>query len=158
MKRALIALLGILLTVNLTVSQIVPREVANHATIRNLAKEEIKCLADNIYFEARGEPLRGQIAVAAVTVNRLGIWSKTICGVVHQRSQFSWTLSPSRRVDKATYKKSMDVAVMYLLRHYEDPTSGSTFFHVQNIKPRWSHSMEFTTWINNHKFYRIPIK
>ena len=54
------------------------------------------CLALNIYHEARGEPIEGQRAVASVTLNRTldPRWPSTVCGVVYDPQQFSWTSHP----------------------------------------------------------------
>ena len=53
----------------------------------------LRCLARNVYFEARGEPEAGQYAVAEVTMNRKvsGRYPNTVCGVVYERQAFSWT-------------------------------------------------------------------
>lgn len=67
-------------------------------------KTEIGCLAANLYFEARGEPLKGQLAVAKVTLNRVKSkqYPDSICAVVFQKHQFSWTKQqPWAEIQKA---------------------------------------------------------
>lgn len=122
--------------------------------------DEIKCLADNIYFEARSEPLDGQVAVAWVTINRRDEdgFRDTICGVVWQTSQFSWTHDgksdiPSERIAyKIAYAIANDLYVNY--EYFDDPTYGSTYYHAHYVNPSWSNRFTWITDIGNHIFYR----
>lgn len=125
---------------------------------------ELYCLALNIYFEARGETVRGQFAVADVTLNRVEAdeFPDTICGVVYQRRQFSWThqvnnpRNPRIREREAWHDAqlyAMEIAVWEIERGVTD---GATFFHATYVRPRWRLSFEKTARIGAHLFYRDP--
>ena len=108
--------------------------------------KELKCLIDNVYFEARGEPLRGQIEVARVTLNRAK--NKSICAVVYAKSQFSWTAKKAIVRDQAAWAKA-EYAAFLAKDHY----STATHFHHININPSWASSLRRLYTINNHTFY-----
>ena len=110
-------------------------------------KTEMECLATNIYREARGEPFEGQVAVAQVTLNRLADvrYPKTICGVVHQKNQFSWT----NKYSNIVYNMDSVNAAMRAL------SSGGTFkathYHASYVNPNWK--LKKIAKIGNHVFY-----
>ena len=127
---------------------------------------ELKCLATAIYFEARGEPEAGQIAVAQVVLNRLKnpAYPNTICGVVFQnkskrnRCQFSFACDgrPERITDMGSWKKAQDVAK----RMVEDQADtfiaevgSATHYHATYVRPRWARRMTQTDKIGRHIFY-----
>jgi len=118
---------------------------------------EIKCLARNIYFEARGESDLGQIAVAWVTVNRMkhAKFPDTICGVVYQPSQFSWTISGKNRSTphNGAWAKAQSLAQKIYLNPGDDPTEGATFYHANWVNPSWRNHMDLSAIIGVHKFY-----
>lgn len=123
--------------------------------------KQIYCLAENIYFEARGESVLGQRAVAWVTLNRVNDvnFPDTICDVVWQDGQFSWTH------DGKSDKPSNDEAwvnartIAWQVYHsYDvqfDPTDGATMFHAAYVKPKWRKDYEQTSRIDNHVFYKV---
>jgi spore germination cell wall hydrolase CwlJ-like protein len=122
-------------------------------------QDQLYCLAQNIYFEARGESIEGQAAVAWVTLNRLmgDDHPNTICRVVWQDRQFSWThdgKSDTPR-DAVSWERAQDIALdmVYIWDPELDPTSGSTYFHERSIRPSWSRSFERVGQIDNHIFY-----
>jgi len=133
---------------------------------RSLTEEEMKCLADNIYFEARNQPLIGQKAVAFVTLNR---WvserfPNTVCGVVKQRvkrgCQFSWYCDglPDTIRDLNAYNIALDVARRVVLGYNTkivDPTHGALYYHANYVRPYWRRHFERTVQIASHIFYRI---
>src|SRR5277367_6723528 len=110
-----------------------------------------QCLAENIYFEARGEPLDGQYAVAEVTLNRTRAehFPHTVCGVVHETrwdpsrgrfvADFSWTelgaLSPQ---DGPDWKQAMAVASAAYEDQHEPLVPGALFYHATSVHPAWS--------------------
>lgn len=129
--------------------------------------QDLACLAFNVYFEARGEPVAGQYAVAEVTMNRVasGRYPDTICGVVHQKnwdplrkryvSAFSWTEldeRPSR--EDETFRQAWAVAEdVYHGRHV--PTlKGATHYHAAYIKPSWARGNKPVARIGSHIFYK----
>ena len=88
----------------------------------NRDAKEIYCLAQNIYFEARGEPENGQFAVAAVTMNRVKShkYPNTVCKVVWQHSQFSWTNDgkSDRPRNKRAWHRARKIAYMVYSRYF----------------------------------------
>lgn len=125
----------------------------------NVPEREIKCLADNIYFEAKNEPLEGQLAVAKVTLNRVDHphYPKTVCGVVWQHAQFSWTKDGKSDIpdSKLIYSEIYSLAEEILL--YDMGTdiisSDALYFHAVYIKPKWARKMRNPKRIGNHVFY-----
>lgn len=118
------------------------------------------CLAQNIYFESRGEPKQGQLAVALVTINRAKNkeYPNTICGVVNQGCQFSWVCdgkSDTLPVSSTAGKQALAIASEVLYdKDVVDITNGALFFHATYAKPSWRKRMEKTIAIGNHIFYR----
>jgi hypothetical protein len=134
------------------------------------AKEEVKCLADNIFFEAAFEPVQGRVAVAMVTMNRVSshYYPDDICGVVKQKirntCQFSWwcqdrertkaiksTLTPD---NNSAYNEAMQIALdVYLNQEMiKDPSYGALFYHADYVNPKWR-NLTVTTKIGRHIFY-----
>lgn len=137
-------LLAITLLVPSTIGLAEPRQRVS------LPKKELHCLAQNIYHESRGEPLRGQLAVALVTLNRVkhSKYPNSICRVVFQRSQFSWTKDTSKKRVKIPYK-FYKVAQQAL--NTKDFTRNAIYFHNTSIKPNWK--ARKIAKIGNHVFY-----
>lgn len=123
-------------------------------------QKEVYCLAQNIYFESRGEPVRGQLAVAMVTLNRTKSddFPSTVCEVVNQGCQFSWVCdgkSDKLPTNSAAGRQAVSLAVQAITnRALVDVTNGALFFHANYSKPSWSKKMEKTIAIGNHIFYR----
>jgi spore germination cell wall hydrolase CwlJ-like protein len=123
--------------------------------------EQLRCLATNIYFEARGESKLAQKAVAWVTLNRVESTSypDTICDVVWDGKQFSWTHDGKSDVpkDKEAWDDAQMYALQVLIDHQlgrGDPTDGSIMFHAAYVKPSWHKDYEVTSRIDNHIFYK----
>lgn len=115
---------------------------------------ETVCLAKNIYHEARGESIRGKLAVAKVTLNRVnsGKFRHTICGVVYQRGQFSWTESKYKPIlDKSAWLDSLHIAKLVMLNPELSKTT-AMYYHNLKVKPRWQ-QLERIDKIGNHVFY-----
>lgn len=128
------------------------------------SQKQIDCLAENIYHEARNEPISGQQAVAFVTLNRTQDerFPKSICSVVKQKTtgvcQFSWFCLPVK-VNKNSdgYREALDVA-LYVYANYEklhDVTKGALYYHADYVNPRWH--LKKTTKIGRHIFYKEVI-
>lgn len=121
---------------------------------------ESYCLAQVIYFEARGEPIYGQIAVAQVTINRRNsdLFPDTICKVISQTApvcQYSWYCdSKSDNLPNNTEARlAVALAKGLLTQQVIDLTQGALFFHSTSINPGW-HNLEKTVEIGAHVFYR----
>jgi spore germination cell wall hydrolase CwlJ-like protein len=125
---------------------------------------EWKCLTEALYFEARGESLEGQVAVAEVILNRADspLYPRTVCGVVKQRGgggcQFSYVCD--RRTDRMRDKTSADRAGRVARAMLDGAprllTEGATHFHTKGVRPGWSKRFPKTAVIGAHLFYRHP--
>jgi spore germination cell wall hydrolase CwlJ-like protein len=128
---------------------------------------DIRCLAENIYFEARGEPLKGQYAVAEVTMNRLASpgFPDTVCDVVHdtrwdtarQRlvAHFSWTVFKLRlESGSPAWKQAMAVATAVYDGDNQPVVPDALFYHSTAVHPYWASSKRVVARIGNHIFYR----
>jgi spore germination cell wall hydrolase CwlJ-like protein len=127
-------------------------------------EKEARCLAQAIYYEARGEPLPGQIAVAEVVLNRKDSkrYPDTICAVVFQndhrkhRCQFSFACDgktdtpPTGRV----WSKSVSLANYVLADGSLRLTNAATHYHADYVSPFWSRHLEKTVSIGRHIFYK----
>jgi spore germination cell wall hydrolase CwlJ-like protein len=132
-----------------------------------LADKQVRCLAENIYHESRGESLKGQVAVAKVTLNRLDEgYANTVCGVVKQRSQagcqFAWVCAGSDNPAGYLWGQAVGIAVVLIKEPdaIEDPTNGATHFRATYIKwqPGWRQVKNSANRIGNHIFYRTKPK
>ena len=129
-----------------------PSKISANSEITALFNDrEVECLAKNIYFEARGESLLGKKAVAQVTLNRMKDyrWPKTICQVVYQRNQFSWTSTKYKVTDTKLYQHARDIAYSILNEPLAD--FPYTHFHAIYVSPGWGYRKK--TRIGNHIFY-----
>jgi spore germination cell wall hydrolase CwlJ-like protein len=122
------------------------------------------CLRHALYFEARGETIQGQFAVAEVILNRLDAagFPKTVCGVIRQEGEgtcaFSFMcdgLSDKMR-DQAAMERAGKIARLMLDGAPRPLTAGATFFHNQDVKPKWKHLTK-TVSIGAHLFYRTTL-
>lgn len=119
---------------------------------------DLDCLAKNVYFEARGEPRIDQEAVAHVVVNRVqsGRFRSSVCGVVHQSGQFSWTFDRNSDVprERAAWNRSLQVAQGVLSGEIDDPTDGATYFWHRRLNPSWTRRLVPTLRTNSHVYAR----
>ncbi len=129
------------------------------------SEAEQTCLANGIYFEARGEDLKGQAAVAQVILNRVRnpTYPKTICGVVYQndgwrnRCQFSFACDGirDRIANPSNYRVAEDIAMAVTAGKIFIPEVGSaTHYHATYVNPRWAGTMKKMKKIGLHIFYR----
>jgi len=131
-------------------------------------RQEMLCLAKNVYYEARGEPAAGQIAVAEVTMNRLasGRYADTLCGVVYQKNwdpirkryvgAFSWTeLDELPPLAGDEWLRALTIAeAVYRGNEPSVLDDRTMFYHATYIKPDWAHGKRQTARIGGHVFYR----
>jgi spore germination cell wall hydrolase CwlJ-like protein len=121
--------------------------------------KDAKCLADNAFYEARGEGIKGMQAVMDVTLNRKDskMFPNTVCKVVYQKHQFSWTKQKQQKVlDKELqeeYHNAMHLARGMLIGHGRGITKGALWYHEKRINPKWTTDMRRTKKIKNHIFY-----
>ena len=130
-------------------------------------ESDLQCLAENIYFESRGEPVNGQYAVAEVTLNRTRApnFPHTVCAVVHEMrwdpgrkryvADFSWTqlgaMSPD---DDPAWKRAMAVATAAYDETRDPVVPDALFYHSTSVRPGWSKTHTAITTIGNHVFYK----
>jgi len=119
-----------------------------------------QCLKTALYFESRGESLKGQFAVAEVILNRVDnpVYPKSVCAVVEQGCQFSFTCDGHSDVmkDHASADRAGRIARVMLDGAPRALTQGATHFHTVNVKPSWARRFPRTASIGAHLFYRQP--
>lgn len=117
---------------------------------------ELRCLAGAVYFESRGESLPGQLAVAHVVINRAnsGRFPKSLCGVVHQPSQFSFVRGGKMPAIREGAQWNNAVAIAQIARDgsWKNQAPGALFFHARYVSPGWRKTRVAS--IDNHIFYR----
>jgi spore germination cell wall hydrolase CwlJ-like protein len=115
----------------------------------------VTCLALNIYHEARGESLDAQLLVAEVTINRAQEDNKTLCEVVWEDSQFSWTNDgkSDKPKDLEAYAQSVILANQALTDPASLLGSGANHYHEASILPKWAKHMTRLGQYGNHIFY-----
>ncbi|MGR9107329.1 MAG: cell wall hydrolase [Gammaproteobacteria bacterium] len=127
--------------------------------------EDLKCLALNIYFEARSEPPAGRRAVGHVVMNRVNNtrFPDSICDVVRQggfeklnQCQFSWWCDgrPDKPYNHALWLKALQLAFEIYRGESTDPTGGALWYHADSVSPSWSRSYQRGPKIGHHVFYR----
>lgn len=117
---------------------------------------DVVCLAQNIYHEARGESLQGQLAVAQVTLNRVrsGKFQNTVCEAVYAHKQFSWTLNKYKKIkDSKAWLASVLIAKAVLTQTVHIPNFKALYFHTRQVHPRWNRKKQVVAVIGNHIFY-----
>jgi spore germination cell wall hydrolase CwlJ-like protein len=129
---------------------------------------EWQCLAEALYFEARGETVAGQFAVAEVILNRrdLSTYPATVCDVVNQGTgrrfacQFSYTCDgrADRIREPAAFERVGKIARAMLDGAPRALTDGATHFHTTAVRPRWARRFPQTARIGSHLFYRQPVR
>ena len=122
----------------------------------SLSKDE-RCLASAVYFEAKGESLAGQLAVARVILARAnsGRFPSTLCGVIFQKGQFSFVRGaslPSIQTDSKHWRNAVAISNIALDNTWESPVEGALFFHARHVSPGWR--LTRIGSVDNHIFYR----
>ena len=146
------------------------KESLSFDTLDNLPKPkssaEIKCLAEAIYFEARGESIEGQYAVGEVIINRVlsKDFPNSVCGVISEGSsrlnacQFSYNCDGKLETinEKKIYERILKLSKILLEPSARFLTGGATFYHSKLVSPSWSKKFIKTNEIGNHVFYTLP--
>lgn len=130
--------------------------VRAHDTSGPLSTEE-RCLAGAVYFESKGESLSGQLAVARVVMARAksGRFPTTLCGVVYQKSQFSFVRGggmPPIATGSNNWRNAVAISKIALDGSWKSPVEGALFFHARHVSPGWR--LTRLGSIDNHIFYR----
>ena len=126
----------------------------------------LECLAVAVYFEARDQPIEGQYAVAEVVMNRVmdKRWPDTICGVVFQKKQFSFThdgksdrmeyYAKDNPLEWKAMNQAREVAKQVFEEGHVEMTS--THYHSLSVRPSWAKHYKFDGRIGDHVFYTAP--
>ena len=129
-------------------------------------KSELECLALTIYFEARGEPDEGKLAVGHVVMNRTQhpLFPPRVCMVVRQggdklrnRCQFSWWCDGRSDWprDRQAWTKSRALAGLIYWDYSRDPTAGALWYHADYVRPAWRRNLTLGPKIGRHVFYGL---
>ncbi len=141
-------------------------EQAQRPAAPSVNQREHDCLAQTIYYEARGETQRGQLAVAEVVMNRVRSphYPNSVCSVVyqgHERAtgcQFTFTCDGSlnHRPRGRAWDRAKRLATAVMLGYTRPITQRATHYHTTAINPVWSAGLVETTKVDSHVFYRFP--
>ncbi len=142
--------------------------VAGEASVYRSYNSEIQCLTEAIYFEARGEPVRGQVMVAQVVLNRVDnpYYPDSVCGVVYQNAhrknacQFSFACDdiPDKLTEKAAHTMARKIATFAFncdetCKESRGDIAQSTHYHADFVAPFWSKKLRKTGKVGRHIFY-----
>lgn len=129
---------------------------------------EWRCLAEALYFEARGESVKGQFAVAEVIMNRVehAQFPDTVCGVIYQGTgrkfgcQFTYTCDGHAEViaEPRAFARVGKVAQMVIKGDSRSLTKGATHYHTRAVNPRWARVYPRVATIGVHHFYKRPTR
>lgn len=130
--------------------------------------EQWRCLSEALYFEARGETVKGQFAVAEVILNRVesGRFPDSVCSVINQgtgrryQCQFTYTCDGRDEViaEPGAFRRVAKVARAAIDGVGVDLTDGATYYHTNAVRPSWSRRFQETARIGVHVFYRPGIR
>jgi len=131
------------------------------------SNKQISCLAEALYFEARGEPIQGQLAVGEVILNRVKDtrYPSSICKVINQGTgrrfacQFTYTCDGKLETvhERKPYEMALKIAKILMTTHDGKLTRGSTHYHSNYVNPKWSKRFERVAKFGRHIFYRQPL-
>jgi spore germination cell wall hydrolase CwlJ-like protein len=120
------------------------------------ADRELECLAAAVYYESKGEPLEGQLAVAHVILNRAasGRFVSSVCGVVAQPGQFSFVHHGKVPTPGNSAQWRLAVAVAKVAENdlWGNPAPEALYFHARRVHASWR--MTKVAALGNHIFYR----
>jgi len=135
--------------------------------VRDSGRAELNCLALNVYYESRGEPIEGQYAVAEVTMNRVADqrYPNTICEAVYQQKwdylrkryvgAFSWTeLDDNAPPRGKSWARAVNVAELTYSGRRANVLDGAVHYHADYIRPSWSRGKKPIARIGQHLFYK----
>ena len=134
-------------------------ELVGDMPIESELSADMKCLAQAVYFEARGEPIEGQLAVARVVINRTAskLYPDDYCSVVTQRAQFSFVKNgriPQADEGSLAWRRAKAVAQIAHQDLWETEAGEALYFHANYGKPGWARRKTQLARIDTHIFYR----
>jgi spore germination cell wall hydrolase CwlJ-like protein len=163
-----VAFVGLVIgTLGLALHSVIGYQEDRRNRAREFHKRSLACLARNVYFEARGEPIAGQYAVAEVTMNRRASrrYPGTVCEVVYQKNwdrirgryvgAFSWTEFDALADPVGEeWHRALVIAEAVYYNRYTPKLNGAMHFHASHIRPEWAKDMQRVAKIGRHIFYR----
>ncbi len=130
--------------------------------------EQFLCLAEALYFEARGESLKGQFAVGEVILNRVDSpkFPDSVCAVVRQgtgrrfQCQFTYNCDGLKEeiTEPRAYERVAKVARALLDGAPRRLTDGATYYHTRKVRPHWARKFTRTAELDSHYFYKPPVR
>lgn len=167
--RACLLVLGLIAFIQPAQAEIT-EETPENTSLESERARELNCLARGIYFEARGESIRGQLAVGRVILNRVKskAYPETVCGVVyqnkekHNRCQFSFACDgkPDTIKERAEWGAILMHAAWLLASDREETSPRlvryATHYHADYVSPHWSRILVLAGRIGHHLFYYDP--
>jgi len=150
---------GALLAATLVLMTVATVDVAidkYRARSAGLLSRELRCLAENVYYESRGELLVGQYAVAEVTMNRVASaeFPNSVCEVVHQKGAFSWTFRTIHLPPHGYEWRRAQAVASSVYQNLEAPlVNGALFYHATDIRPAWASTRTQVAVVGHHLFY-----
>jgi spore germination cell wall hydrolase CwlJ-like protein len=135
------------------------QELVGDMPIEDQLAPDMKCLAQAVYFEARGEPLDGQLAVAKVVMNRAtsGLYPRDYCAVITQRAQFSFVrrgVIPQADETSAAWRRAKAIARIAQQDLWASEARDALYFHANYVNPSWARRKTQLARIDTHIFYR----
>lgn len=147
----------------MVVAQLLSTDPQYNIDYTRINVKETFCLAQNIWFEARGESEKDWIMVGLTTMNRIKDtrYPDTICEVVWDEDQFSWTddgrpdsIDLSTPQNKRKWLEIIKTSILIVTNNVEDISEGATHYHAHYVRPRWARSMIHLAHTDGHKFYK----
>jgi len=155
-----IHLKSLLVSVALLVALLSASAAKAEVPAESIPAQELGCLAMNIYHEARGETVKGKLAVAAVTMNRVKskYYPDTVCGVVWQSKQFSWTGTKTEHHavnETQAWVNAIEIAQMFIDGGNWEGVGEATHYHTIAVSPNWKNDDQLIGQVGNHLFYAL---
>jgi spore germination cell wall hydrolase CwlJ-like protein len=135
------------------------QELVGDMPVEDELSADMKCLAQAVYFESRGEPLAGQLAVAEVVINRSksGYYPSDYCSVITQRAQFSFVrrgVIPQADESSPAWRRAKAIAQIAQQDLWASDARDALYFHATYVHPTWARQKTQLAQIDTHIFYR----
>ncbi|WP_293677071.1 cell wall hydrolase [uncultured Phenylobacterium sp.] len=146
------------------VQRVANRFVVNRPAAKPKRRADLDCLTEAVYYEARSEDVRGQVAVAQVVLNRVKhpAYPKSVCAVVFQGSnrrgcQFSFACDGSMRSrpERAAWDEARSIAARVLAGNVTRYVGSATHYHTTAVSPFWAPHMARVAQVGAHVFYKF---
>ena len=130
------------------------QQVQADAHIRS--HKQVECLSVMAYHEAKGESDAGMLAVIHTTLNRVrdSRFPNSVCSVVYQPSQYSWTKQNPKIKEKKQYERAKRLAQEVIEGKHKDVSKGALYFVHIKTNRNWLKKLTYTCTIGNHKFFK----